>query len=271
MKISVVTISFNQAEFLERTILSVIGQQGVDFEYIIVDPGSTDGSRELIEKYRDVFSAVIMEPDAGPADGLNKGFARATGDIFFYLNSDDTLEPDAFATAVREFERDPSLDILCGHGWIVDEHDKRLRRVWSDPWNPSAIVHGAAIFIQPSTYFRAECFRRAGGFNVQNRTNWDGELVVDMCLAGAKLKIAANAFISNYRVHSASITGAGGDEERMRQWRERLFRKIMGRERKPTDKYVAYYWKVYRQLRNPSAFFERLFHGPVYRRKARAR
>lgn len=268
MKISVVTISFNQAEFLERTILSVIGQQGVDFEYIIVDPGSTDGSRELIEKYRDVFSAAIMEPDAGPADGLNKGFARATGDIFFYLNSDDTLEPDAFATAVREFERDPSLDILCGHGWIVDEHDKRLRRVWSDPWNPRAVAYGAAFVIQPSTYFRAEAFRKIGGFNDQNRLSWDGELFVDFCLSGAKHKIL-NAFMSNYRVHAESLTGGGGDLDKRYALRwAYYFPKIMGREAVPADKYLRYFWWLYRQARNPRAFFERLFFGPIYGRAA---
>lgn len=98
MKFSIVTISFNQREFLERTINSVIGQDGVEIEYIIVDPGSTDGSRDIIERYRPYFAHVILEKDAGPADGLNKGFAVATGEIYGYLNSDDMFEPGALAT-----------------------------------------------------------------------------------------------------------------------------------------------------------------------------
>ena len=85
MIISIVTLSYNQAEFLERAIRSVVEQDYADIEYIVVDPGSTDGSREIIERYRDRISTVILDPDDGPADGLNKGFAAATGDIFAYI------------------------------------------------------------------------------------------------------------------------------------------------------------------------------------------
>lgn len=270
MKISVVTISFNQVAFLERTIRSVTNERGVEIEYIIVDPGSNDGSRELIEQHRDLFAAVIFEPDHGPADGLNRGFARATGDIYFYLNSDDTVEPGAFAIAVRAFEADPALDVLCGHAWVVDENDNRIRRVWSDPWNPKAQSYGAAIQMQPSTYIKAEAFRKVGGFNIENRSNWDGELFVDLMLSGAKLKII-DQFMSGYRLHSQSITGAGGDEVRMREYTRRVFRKMMGRDMVPTDKYARLGWFLYRQLRNPAGFFERLLRGPVYRRMENAR
>ncbi len=270
MKISVVTISYNQVKFLERTIRSVIEQKDAAFEYIIVDSGSTDGSRELIERFRGAFAATILEPDAGPADGLNKGFARATGEIFFCLNSDDTVEPGAFASVLAEFARDPELDIVCGHGWVVDQDDRRLRRAWSDPYSPLAVAYGASIQIQPSTYFRSEMFHKVGGFNVKNRSGWDGELFVDMCLAGARVKIL-DRFMSSYRLHEESITTAGVAAERMRDWRRRLFRKIMGRDMSVADKYLEIPWRLYRQVRNPKAFFERLFHGPIYRRKLRAR
>ena len=262
MKFSVVTISFNQSAFLERCIRSVIGQTGVDIEYIICDPGSTDGSREIIERYRDAFAAVLLEPDKGPADGLNRGFARATGDVFFYLNSDDTIEPGAFQTAAAEFARDPMLDMLCGHAWVVDENDRRLRRVWSDPYNRLSQAYSASIQIQPSTYIRAAMFRKAGGFNIANRSNWDGELFVDMCLAGARTKVI-DSFMSNYRVHSQSITGTGGDREKLDAWRRRCFEKLMGREKTKMDSYLRAFWLLRRQLRNPPAFFERLLHGPV--------
>ena len=93
MRISIVTISFNQVEYLEETILSVLNQSHSDFEYIVVDPGSIDGSREIIERYRDKISKIIFERDIGAADGLNNGFKYATGDILCYLNSDDTFLP----------------------------------------------------------------------------------------------------------------------------------------------------------------------------------
>jgi glycosyltransferase involved in cell wall biosynthesis len=273
MKISVVTISYNQVEFLERTIQSVISQKDVDFEYIMVDPGSTDGSRELIGQYRAHFSTVVLEKDQGAADGLNKGFARASGDIFFYLNSDDAIVPGAFAAVLREFERDPSLDIVCGHTWFIDRHDRRIRRAWSDRWWPPAQAYGAAIQIQPSTYFRAELFRKVGGFNVNDRRSWDGELFDRMALTGAKMKVI-DAFLSEFRMHLSGWTGSRGNggsdaESDTRMWNER-FRRIKGRDLTPMDRRLRYLWKVYRQLHNPRAFLETLRHGTVYEAFARA-
>ena len=100
LKISVVTISYNQAEFLERCIESVLNQNYPNLEYIIVDPGSTDGSRDIIKRYEKVFSHILLDPDNGPADGLNKGFAKATGDILYFINSDDVVLPDAFKVPI---------------------------------------------------------------------------------------------------------------------------------------------------------------------------
>ena len=134
MKFSVVTISFNQIEFLEEALKSVFCQSGVDVEFIVVDPGSTDGSRELIERYSEEIDHVLFEPDAGPADGLNKGFGRATGDIFCYLNSDDVFEPGAFRRVAEFFTKNCEVDVVCGHAWIIDETGRRLRRVWSDSY-----------------------------------------------------------------------------------------------------------------------------------------
>ena len=102
MKVSVVTVSFNQARFLERAIRSVLGQDYDDIEYIVVDPGSTDGSRAIVERWRDRIDRIILEPDRGPPDGLNKGFAAATGEIFAYLNADDALLPGAVRAAVGD-------------------------------------------------------------------------------------------------------------------------------------------------------------------------
>ena len=95
MKFSVVTISFNQRQYLMEALTSVLAQDYPAIEYIVVDPGSTDGSRELIESFRSRLDRVIFEPDQGAAEGLNKGFQQASGDIFGFLNSDDVLLPGA--------------------------------------------------------------------------------------------------------------------------------------------------------------------------------
>jgi len=111
-RVSIVTISFNQAQYLERAIRSVLEQDYPEIEYIVVDPGSTDGSRDVIEHYRSRISKVIFEPDTGPANGLNKGFAAASGEIFGCMNADDAYLPGAVTKAVAAFRAAPGADIV---------------------------------------------------------------------------------------------------------------------------------------------------------------
>lgn len=270
MRFSVVTISYQQAEFLERAIVSVLRQRtAVEVEYIVVDPGSTDGSREIIERYRNQIDHVVLELDEGPADGLNKGFARASGDVFCYLNADDEFEPGAFARAAAFFASSPRTDVVCGHAWIVDRDGGKLRRVWSDPYSRTLVAYGAAIQIQPSTFIRAAAFRRAGGFNVENWISWDAELLFELMSSGARID-TIDAFLSFYRVHPASITGAALYGDLAAEQRSRRFERLMGRPWRPLDRYVKGVMFVVRQLRNPPAFFERLFRGKVYGRGVQA-
>ena len=109
MKFSIVTVSFNQRQYLEEALASVLGQDYPAIEYIVVDPGSTDGSRELIESFRDRLASMIFEPDQGAADGLNKGFQQASGDIFAFLNSDDVLLPGAMKSGKPGVRAEPEL------------------------------------------------------------------------------------------------------------------------------------------------------------------
>jgi len=207
MKVSIVTISYNQAEFLEETILSVLNQDYSDVEYIIVDPGSTDGSRAIIEKYRDRISHVVFEPDKGPADGLNKGFSQATGEIYAYLNADDILLLNTVSHFVQYFQSSHA-DVICGHGYIIDKRGKRVRKVFSHQFDPVAYVLGACVLVQQSTFFRAKIFSAVGGFNAANRISWDGELCLDMALQGAVFK-RVSGFWSCFRIYDESITGSG--------------------------------------------------------------
>lgn len=208
MKISVVTISFNQASFLKECIESVLAQDYKYFEYIIVDPGSQDGSREIIEDYQTKFSGIVYEPDAGPADGLNKGFARATGEIFYYLNADDIVLPGSFRTAAEKFWERPDCDILLGRGYQLDQQGRFVRTLFpSRHWTPEGYAKGLSVAIQQSTFFRAKAYRAAGGFNAQNRTCWDGELIVDMVLAGATPHVLKNV-LGAFRIYPESITGS---------------------------------------------------------------
>jgi glycosyltransferase involved in cell wall biosynthesis len=206
-KVSIVTISFNQAEFLERAIRSVVEQDYPEIEYIVVDPGSTDGSRDIIERYRSRIARVIYEPDRGPADGLNKGFACATGDIFGYINADDAYLPGAVSEAVAALDNSKA-DVIYGDGYIVDENDRCTRRCVSTPFNFRRFVLGAVVILQPSTFFRANVYRDVGSFNIENRTCWDGELLFDFAASGKKF-LHVPRYWSAFRIHSSSISGSG--------------------------------------------------------------
>lgn len=232
MKISIVTLSFNQGRFLESAIRSVVDQQGVDLDYIIVDPGSTDDSREIIERYRDRLGPVVYERDDGPADGLNHGFAKASGQIYGFLNADDVFRPGALAKVAQAFEQNPDADIISGNGHILDADGAPIRRMYSDRFSLWGYLYGGAVLLQQSTFFRASAFKTAGGFNVDNRTCWDGELWLDMALAGKRFQ-RASGFWSGFRVYGGTITSdIHGNDDHRRAYdrdRRRMFLKARGR------------------------------------------
>lgn len=265
MKISIVTISFNQARFLEQTILSVAAQQDVSVEYIVVDPGSTDGSRDIIGRHRDKLAAVIFEKDRGPADGLNRGFAAATGDVFGFLNSDDYLLPRSLAKVQRHFQSHPHIDVVSGHGLIVDVSGKVLRRNYSDRFSARMQALGAASLAQQSTFFRAPAFRAVGGFNAENGVAWDGELFFRMHRSGAKFGLIDD-FLSAWRIHEAGITGSARLDEKLIEYRNRMFREAFGRNPRVLDSWVSGAARLIKHARNLRGVRERLLHGPIYGR-----
>jgi len=263
VKISVVTISYNQARFLRECMDSVLGQSHDDLEYIVVDAGSTDGSREIAESYGSRV-VRIFEEDNGPADGLNTGFSRATGEVLCYLNSDDTLLPGALRTVSAFLETHPTVDVVRGHGNVIDERGRPWRRIYSDAFSLGAVAYGACLSVQPSTFFRACAFRSAGGFNVRNLSNWDGELLVDMALTGARIA-SMNVFFSCYRIHDDSITGTGRLDSAHKEYAFRIFEKIKGRPFQRRDRACVFAHRLLKHGRHPRAAAERLRRGPVYR------
>jgi glycosyltransferase involved in cell wall biosynthesis len=265
LRVSIVTISFNQAEFLERTIESVLGQDYQDIEYIVVDPGSTDGSREIIRSFGSRIARVLFEPDSGPADGLNRGFAQATGEVFSFLNSDDILYPRAVSAAVRCFMSDPSLDVVSGHAKIIGPDDQVLRRTYSDRMSVMRYVYSSVALIQPSTFFRRSAYEKTPGFNISNRATWDGELFFSMARAGCKFGRSGDIW-SGYRLHRQSITASKSTEEAVGKVAEGIFLQVMGRPRNRWDKGIEKVLRVWKHLVNPRNTMERIFRGPVFGR-----
>lgn len=264
LKVSIVTISFNQAAFLDRALRSVLDQDYPNIEYIVVDPGSKDGSRDLIQQYESRIR-TILEPDNGPADGLNKGFAVATGDIFGYINADDAFLPRAISEAVKEFERSRETDVVCGHGYKIDENGCIIRRIYSEPFSLRRRRLGAATIVQQSTFFTRESFAEAGGFNAENRTCWDGELMVDLGLVGKRFKIV-NRYWSAFTIHSGGISGSGRLQEQYRKDEARLFRKITGRGRQSVDAVGEALYRAEKHIAHPARLLDSVIsrvHRPV--------
>jgi glycosyltransferase involved in cell wall biosynthesis len=245
--ISIVTLSYNQAAYLEQALRSVIEQDYPFVEYIVVDPGSNDGSREIIKQYGAHIAHVLLEPDSGPADGLNKGFALATGDIFGYLNSDDFFLPNALSRVAKEFD-DECIEILVGDGILCDASGTKVRRLSSTAWSSKAYVYGGANAVQPATFFRSSLFRSTKGFNTLNRTCWDGELLVDLAELGGRV-IHFPHELAAFRLHDASITGSRQLASRYAADADRLFERVIGRPRKPIDHLMSLYYRSRKKLR----------------------
>lgn len=233
---------------------SVLDQDYPNIEYIVVDPGSTDGSRELIKRYESRIARTILEPDNGPADGLNKGFTAASGDIFGYINADDAFLPGAISEVVAAFENDRSADVICGHGYKIDQHGRVIRRIYSEPFSLRRRSFGGANIIQQSTFCTREAFVEVGGFNVENRTCWDGELMVDLGLLNKKFKVV-DRYWSAFTIHPGGISGSGRLMEQYFKDEERLFRKITGRERQSFDTAGGILYRIGKHVAHPARFF----------------
>ncbi len=174
-KVTIVTPSYNQAQFLEETILSVLNQDYPNLEYIIVDGGSTDGSVEIIRKYEERLAWWVSEPDSGQSEAINKGFAHATGDIFNWLNSDDILYPDAIRIAVHFMNKHPECEVVFGNRVVINSKGRIIDVV--EPVSLNKTLAKFALRIpQETTFFTAKLWRRVNGLNESLHFVMDSDL-----------------------------------------------------------------------------------------------
>lgn len=257
MKFSIVTISYNQCNFIENTITSIVNQDYKNIEYIVVDAGSDDGSRDIIYKYHDRIKKIVFETDSGPADGLNRGFGHATGDIFGFINADDELIPNALSTVSQFFRTHPKVDVVSGCGYFIDSEGFYLRRIVPSKFNTWLYVHGGVSVFQQGTFFRASYFKKVGGFNIINKTCWDGELFLDMAMAGAKFATIGDD-LAYFRLHEAGITGSGRLSHQYRLDSERLFIKATGRQPTSFDVIQGILARTIKGILDPMYYIRRL-------------
>lgn len=214
--VSIVTPSFNQAHYLEETIGSVLAQSYSRLEYIIVDGGSTDGSVEIIKKYANRLACWITEPDRGQTDAINKGFARAQGEILAWLNSDDTYLPHAVAEAVETLQAHPEAGMVYGDANLVDEAGQVIGRFPARQTDYRRLRRGYVHIPQQAAFFRASLWREVGPLDPTFFFAMDYDLWVRLAKVSALLYTPR--LWANFRLHSHGKTVVSDD----RCWPEML-------------------------------------------------
>jgi GT2 family glycosyltransferase len=218
-KITVVTVSFNQAAYLEAAIRSVLDQDYPALEYIVVDGGSNDGSVEIIDRYRDRCAAVVIEPDRGQSDALNKGFGRASGDLMTWLCSDDLLEPGSLRQVAAAWRRHHPDLIVGGCLRIGATRERVLVRhrcalpmdatLRLDPLDLLRFMRSwqrGHYFYQPEVFFSRRAWEAAGGhLKPYLHYGMDYDLWVRMALAGATIRVIP-PLLACSRVHPGQKT-----------------------------------------------------------------
>jgi glycosyltransferase involved in cell wall biosynthesis len=159
--VTIVSPSFNQARFLEQTILSVLEQDYPNLEYFIIDGGSTDSSVTILRRYENRLTGWVSEPDQGQADAINKGFARASGEIIAWLNSDDVYQPGAIRAAVEIFQKHPETGLVYGNVLSIDENSRPFNLQTFRPLGLSDLM-AFNIISQPAVFMRRAVLEQAG-------------------------------------------------------------------------------------------------------------
>lgn len=208
-KITVITPSFNQAQFIEETIKSVISQNYPNLEYILIDGGSHDGTKEIVEKYSDRITYFVSEPDSGQANAINKGFQKASGDIICWLNSDDIFEPNTLWIVANNFIEN-QWDFLYGDGWLLF-HERKFRskkRYFKSEFDNLNVLTYFDPILQPSTFWTRKVLEQVGFLDesLKYTLDWDFFVRISKVFQLNYLPVP----LSSYRIHKSHKTSNGG-------------------------------------------------------------
>lgn len=251
-KISIITPSYNQDQFLEATILSILEQSYPNLEYIIIDGGSTDGSPDIIKKYEKDLYYWVSENDRGQTHAINKGLQRATGDILAWLNSDDVYLPGAFEKVVKAFEENSDADVIYGDGLLIDENGKRIKRRYGIGFNYNIWFYSVAEPFQPEVFYRRRAIEKAGLLDESFHMMMDREWWIRMARCGCKFVHIPEPLgaLRVYGDRKSAKFKKLNDEERWRihdiYWEGFRFNSL--KLHKIHWRILSYYYRAYRQM-----------------------
>lgn len=206
-RISIVTPSYGQGSYIERTLLSVLDQKYPDLEYVVQDGGSRDETVQVLEAYSDRLASWQSLSDNGQSDAINKGFSRTSGDIMAWLNSDDLLLPGSLARVEKAFRENPDIDVIYGNRLLIDENDREIGR-WIIPGHDAKVLSWADYIPQETLFWRRSIWEKCGSrIDDTFRFAMDWDLLVRFRDAGAKF-LHIPEFMGAFRIHEQQKTSA---------------------------------------------------------------
>ena len=208
--VSIITPSFNQARYIEATIQSVLGQDYPRIEYIVIDGGSSDGTVDLLKKYDHKLAYWVSEKDKGQTDAINKGFARATGDILAWINSDDTYEPGAIAAAVKYLQEHPEAGMVYADCNFINEDGRVIGRFGSAQTDYRLLRQGYVHIPQQTMFFRADLWKQVGPLDPSFYFAMDYDLWTRIA-ARSPIHYLPGQVWANFRLHTSGKTIAADD------------------------------------------------------------
>ena len=200
--VSVITPSYNMARYIPQTMDSILAQDYSPIEVIVVDALSTDDTPQILARYGERIR-VLSGKDKGPSDAAYRGFQEAKGEIFIWLNADDTFLPGAIRTAVEYLTAHPEIDVVYGEGWWIDENGQTIRRYPTLPWDPKVLERDCFI-CQPAAFMRASSYRRCP-LDPDTNQSFDYDLWIRMAKLNFRFA-AIPQYLANSRIHSGAKT-----------------------------------------------------------------
>ncbi len=208
--IAMVTPSYQQASYLERTLRSVLDQNYPRLRYAVQDGGSKDGSAELIERYAARLATHESAPDGGQAAAIVRGFTKVSGDIMAWLNADDLLMPGALAFVGHYFATHPEVDVIYGHRVVIDERDREIGR-WALPPHDPEFLRWCDYVPQETLFWRRSAWERCGGLDVNFQFALDWDFLLRLQDTGARVE-RVPYFLGMFRIHAEQKTSAAYTE-----------------------------------------------------------